>query len=192
MRKLAHVASQPERFDARHIQRRLARMGAMSNRGFGWILGTLSTVGAVIGYRLSYIPGLRAYKLLNIGGLILAFRGFLVLSEILASEWWKAFCINRIAPVVLWAHSIVPLGAAVGGVAGQIMRKPSAPVVMQFSIGFWGYSLLALGTFNEIVVFPQLPFFKKDVETRWRWMGFLIVLSGVLAQLVAAIMDLAG
>ena len=52
--------------------------------------------------------------------------------------------------------------------------------------------MLFFAFFGEIVVDPRLPIFKKDPETRWRWMGFLLVLGGVLAQLIAAIMDITG
>jgi len=52
--------------------------------------------------------------------------------------------------------------------------------------------MFALGFFNELVVFPKLPFFSRDIEARWKWMGLLLVLGGIVAQLVAAVIDLAG
>ncbi len=165
-------------------------LGTRLNIRFVLIVGVLNALGMVIGYRLSSIAGLRTYKLVNLGGLIFTFFGVLVLSEVLTNERWKRFCVTRIAPAILWTHLTIPFGAFVGASVAVFVRKPSASVLAVFSLEYWAYSMLVLAPLNEVVVFPQWPFFKKDVETRWRWMGFLLVLGGVLAQLVAAIVDI--
>jgi hypothetical protein len=154
------------------------------------MIGSFIALGLYAGYRLSSIPDLRTYKLLNLAGLLYAFLGVLVLSEMLASNRWKDFCVRRLAPAILWFQTTVPIGALLGSIMAQIMRKPSSSTVTLFSISFWGYSVLAGFPFDEIVVFPKLPFVKRDVETRWRWLGFFLVLGGVGTQLIAAIMDL--
>jgi hypothetical protein len=154
------------------------------------MIGILLLAGFFVGYRLSSIPNLQTYKLLNLAGLLYAFSGVLVLSEILATGRWKDFCVVRLAPSVSWIQTTVPFGAFFGSFAATMMRKPSGFSVALFSLAFWGYSLLVVLPLNEIVVFPRLPFVKRDVETRWRWLGFLLVLGGVGAQLVAAVMDL--
>jgi hypothetical protein len=154
------------------------------------MIGILLLAGLFIGYRLSSIPNLQTYKLLNLVGLIYAFLGVLVLSEILAVDGWKNFCVKKLAPSVSWVQTIVPFGAFVGSSIGLLRRNPSGILVALYSLAFWGYSLLVIVPLNEIVVLPKLPFIKKDVETRWRWLGFLLVLGGVSAQLVAGIMDL--
>ncbi|WP_169746925.1 hypothetical protein [Edaphobacter aggregans] len=106
----------------------------------------------------------------------------------LATDGWKDFCVRKLAPSIVWGHTAIPVGAILGGVIAAIMHKPSSLAVGLFSFAFWGYSLLALLPFEKIVAFPQ--FVKRDVETRWRWLGFFLVLGGVGAQLVAAVMDL--
>src|ERR1700687_2793505 len=154
------------------------------------MIGSFVTLGLYAGYRLSSVPDLRTYKLLNLAGLLYAFLGVLVLSEMLATNRWKDFCVRRLAVGILWIQTVVPLGALVGSIVAQIMRKPSASTVTLFSMSFWGYSLLAGYPFEEMVVFPKLPFVKRDVETRWRWLGLFLVLGGVATQLIAAVMDL--
>jgi hypothetical protein len=153
------------------------------------MIGTLLLLGFFAGYRLSSIPNLQTYKLLNLVGLIYAFLGVLVLSEILAVEGWKNFCVKKLAPSVSWIQTVVPFGALVGSSIAAFRGNPSGSLVALFSLSFWGYSLLVVMPLNEIVVLPQLPFIKKDVETRWRWLGFLLVLGGVGAQLVAGVLD---
>jgi hypothetical protein len=97
-----------------------------------------------------------------------------------------------LSPSILWTNLTIPIGAWAGASAAYFTGKPAASAVASFSIGYWAYSMLFFAFFGEIVVDPRLPIFKKDPETRWRWMGFLLVLGGVLAQLIAAIMDITG
>ena len=162
----------------------------MSNRSFWWVIGILLVAGFFAGYRLSSIPELRTYKLLNLAGILYAFFGVLVLSEMLATDGWKEFCVRKLAPAILWIHTIAPFGAFIGSSIAGIMHKPSSLAVGLFSVSFLAYSMLAGVPFEAMVVFPRLPFVKRDAETRWRWFGFFLVLGGVGAQLVAAVMDL--
>ena len=165
----------------------------MSNRSFWWVIGILFVAVFFAGYGLSSIPELRTYKLLNLAGLFYALLGVLVLSEMIATDGWKDFCVRKLAPSVLWGHTAIPVGAILGSVIAAIMHKPSSRPVGYFSFAFWGWSLQVLWPFEKIVAFPQFPWFpsvKRDVETRWRWLGFFLVLGGVGAQLVAAVIDL--
>ena len=165
----------------------------MSKRSFRWVIGIQFVAGLFSGYRLSSIPELHTYKLLNLAGLFYALLGVLVLSELIAADGWKDFCVRKLAPSIVWGHTTIPVGAIFGGVIAAIMHKPSPWAVGLFSFLFWGWSLLVLEPFEKIVAFPRFPWFplvKRDVETRWRWLGFFLVLGGVGAQLVAAVMDL--
>jgi hypothetical protein len=156
-----------------------------TDRGFRWMVGVLGVSGILLGYRLSCVPALHPYKLLNLTGLILTFLGVLVLSERVASPLWKAFCVNCIAPAVLWVLTVLPIGVLIGSIAAGFVHKPSPRAVGLFSLEIWGYSGLVMRMFHSLVVRPR-----RDVETRWGWMGFFLVLGGVVSQLVAAILDL--
>ncbi len=168
----------------------------MSKRFVRWVSGISFTAGLYAGYRLSLIPGLRTYKLLNLAGLLYTLLGMLVLSEILATEQWKDLCVKRVAPAIYYIQSIFPLGAIVGGLASLvvtslIMHKASSSAkVFFFWFGFCGWSLFVGMFFQELVVWPSLHFIRKNVEMRWRLLGFFLVLGGLVAQLIAASLDL--
>jgi predicted neutral ceramidase superfamily lipid hydrolase len=127
-----------------------------------------------------------------VAGLSYSLLGMLVLSELFASARWRKICVKFLAPAVLWVHSLIPLGAFVGAFVAQLMHKPSWEIVCKFFIGFFAYSLIPLSVLNEFVVWPQLPFVKPDIETRWRLFGLFLLLSGVAVQLVAAILAIRG
>jgi Na+/melibiose symporter-like transporter len=164
----------------------------MSNRRFLVLVSVLLLLGLAAGYRLSTLPRLETYKLLNVAGLSYSLLGMLVLSELLASATWKRICVKFLAPAVLWLHSLIPLGAFVGAFVAKLMHKPSWEIVCKFFIGFFTYSLIPLSVLNEFVVWPQLPSIKRDIEARWRLFGLFLLSSGVAVQLVAAILAVRG
>jgi hypothetical protein len=160
----------------------------VSNLAFWSFVSLVSLLGLVLGYRLSALPKLEGHKLLNVAGLSYDFLGVLVLSELLASSAkWKDICVKFLAPTVLWFHALIPFGAFVGGgFVAQVTHQPSSEIVGRFFMLFFAYSLIPVSVFQELVVLPKLPFVKRDVETRWRWFGFFLLLSGVGVQLIAA------
>jgi hypothetical protein len=160
----------------------------MSNRTALVFFSVLLLLGLAAGYRLSALPRLETYKLLNVAGLSYSLLGVLVLSELLASARWKRTCVKFLAPAVLWLDSLIPLGAFAGAFVAQLTHKPSSEIVRKFFIGFFVYSLIPLSVLNETVVWPQLPFVKRDIEARWQMFGLYLLLSGVAFQLVAAIL----
>jgi hypothetical protein len=162
----------------------------MSNRVFAIILTAMFCLGFIVGLQMSGLSRLQSSKLLNLAGLAYTLLGVLVLSEVLATDTWKAFCVRWLAPTILWFHTVVPLGAFLSSLAGMAMHKPSSSTVGRFSASFLSYSMIPLLFFNEVIVFPQLRFIQKDVDVRWRWLGFFLVLSGVGLQLIAAVIDL--
>jgi hypothetical protein len=83
--------------------------------------------GGLAGYGLSSIPELHTFKLLNLAGLFYAL--LLVLSEMIATDSWKDFCVRKLAPSVSWAHTAIPAGAIFGSLIAVIMRKPSSGAV---------------------------------------------------------------
>jgi len=165
----------------------------MGKRAFWVLVSVVLLLGIAAGYRLSALPRLETYKLLNVAGLSYSFLGVLILSELLAANAkWKNICVNFLAPGVLWFHFLFPLGALFGAVVpAQMTHKPSSAVAEHFLLAFNAYSMIPLSIFNEVVVLPKLPFLKRDVDTRWRWFGLFLLLSGVLAQLIAALLAIA-
>jgi hypothetical protein len=163
----------------------------MSNRAFVVFISLVLALGLTTGYHLSGLPRLETYKLLNVVGLFYDFLGVVVLSEIAVSSGkWKKVSVDWIAPAVLWLHMVFPLGVFVGGLlAAVVLHSSSGDAVSQFAVVFWAYSMIPLTVLNETVVFPQFAFF-RGLETRWRWFGLYLLLSGVGLQLIGALLGL--
>jgi hypothetical protein len=162
-----------------------------ARRQIFWIfVSSLLVVGFLLGYRLSAIPHLNVSKLLNIIGLLYSFIGVLVLSEIIGSSpQWRRISVEILAPLILYLHSTIPLGAFVGASAGLLTHHPSSAAVSQYSFGFFAYSLIPLLIVDEFVVYPRIwP--HTDTLLRFRLFGLYLVLSGVGLQLFAAAIDL--
>lgn len=95
---------------------------------------------------------------------------------------------EKIAPVLLWAHITVPIAAALGaGLAWLVGRGPSASIAVLFAGGTFGYMSIVMGVLEQTVVLPR---FFKDIESRWRYFGLILLSSGMLCQLVSAIKGL--
>lgn len=120
-------------------------------------------------------------------GLFYDLLGIIILNEILASSAkWKSVSAELIAPMVLGAHTVIPLSTAFGAAIGYFTHYPSASTVFTFAFGFFGYSLIPLTFLEVTVVNPQFPIF-RTTESRWRYLGLWLLLSGVSLQLIATI-----
>jgi hypothetical protein len=162
----------------------------MRNRIFWAFQSIFVLLGLALGYRLSALPKLETYKLLNVWGLSYSFFAVVVLSEVLgASAKWKTICVKFLAPAVLWFCTLFPFGALAGALTSLLLAdKPNAESFAKFCLYFFGYSVIPLSILNDVVVLPKLPFLRQDIDTRWRWFGLFLLLSGVAFQLIAAIM----
>jgi hypothetical protein len=162
----------------------------MSNRVWKILLLLTVALGIFIGYRLAEIPNLQPYKLLNIIGLLYSLLAVFALSEVLVGNPnWKRICVEKIAPVLLWMHITVPIGAVLGAALAWLVRRgPSASVTGLFAVGAFGYMSFVGSVLDQTVVLPRL--FKKDIETRWRYFGLILLSSGILFQLISAIKGL--
>jgi len=154
-----------------------------------WIfLSAVVLLGLAAGYRLSGLRALETYKLLNVAGLSYDLLGVLVLSELLASTpTWKSLCVKYLAPGVVWFHILFPGAAFISSLIAIFLRRPSSGTAAQFFLSFTVYSLWPASICGETVVSPRLPFVKRDVETRWRSFGLILLLTGVGLQLIVAI-----
>jgi hypothetical protein len=162
----------------------------MSNRVWKIVLALQVALGILVGFKLAEIPNLQPYKLLNIIGLLYSLIAIFVLSEVfIDTPNWKAICVHKIAPVLLWAHTTTPIGAAFGaGLARLLNRGPSGSVIGVFAVGAFAYMNTVGFVFEQTVVLPR--FFKKDIQSRWRYFGLLLLLSGIFFQLISAIKGL--
>lgn len=160
----------------------------LRRRGVWIFLSAVALLGFAAGYRLSGLLKLETYKLLNVAGLSYDLLGVLVLSELLASTpKWKSLCVKYLAPGVVWFHILFPGAAFIGSLIAIFMRRPSSGTAAQFFLSFTVYALWPTSICGEMVVSPRLPFVKRDIETRWRSFGLILLLTGVGLQLIVAI-----
>ena len=154
---------------------------------FAFVIAALGVAGYFLGQTLAAHPKLETFKLLNIAGLSYDFLGLVVLTEAVAkNDRLRSFVVSWLAGTVLWVQSVVPLGAAFG--AG-LASGPSASVASHFFISFWVYSIFLLAALEASVFYPRVPEMQEPTG-RSRRFGFLLLVSGVLVQLVAAFKDL--
>ena len=163
----------------------------MSNRAFGVFISAALALGAVVGFELSRFARLETHKLLNIAGILYTLLAVIVLSEVAASSSaWKRIAVAWIAPAVLWFHTALPLGLFFGGlVGGYSLRGGSGVILSKFAIRFFFYSILPLSVLNDTIIFPQFAALRA-LESRWRWFGLFLLLTGIVLQLIAALMSL--
>lgn len=96
-----------------------------------------AALGFLLGYRLAGMSDIRPHQLLNILGLLYNLLAVLVLSEVLVSNAnWKRFCVEWIAPILLWSFIALPGGAILGTILEWLLhRGPSAYTVGLFAFG---------------------------------------------------------
>jgi hypothetical protein len=83
----------------------------------------------------------------------------------------------------------MPTGAALGaGLAWFLGRGLSAYITGAFAFGNFGYMIMVGSVLEQTVVLPRL--FNKDIESRWRYFGLVLLSSGMLFQLISAIKGL--
>src|SRR5258705_7919258 len=160
----------------------------VANRIFAVFVAALVGTGALVGHAFSGYARLETFKLLNIVGLAYDLIGILVLSEaVTQSAPLKKFMVNWVARVLLWAHTVVPLGALIGVGIGHSL--PSAGATARFFASFFAYSLLVLGLIDSTVTYPRFGRF-QGLEFRRQAFGLILLITGVVVQLIAAIQDL--
>ena len=151
-------------------------------------VASLLAFGVWLGLELAALPRLATYKLLNVVGTVYGLLGLVVLSELVAAnDRVKEFMVMWVSGAVLWATSVVPLGGLVGTVIGHSL--PSASQAGKFFGTFFAYSLLVLVFLEHAVTLPT-NLLSLNLTKRHQLLGLLLLLSGALAQVVAALQDL--
>ena len=167
----------------------------MSNRIFAFVAVLLYMCGGAIAYRLGSIQQLEIFKILNIVGIIYSLIGVLVLSEFVAqNERWRRFVVDKLSGVMIWAHGIIPFGAATTSLVLFVVAKsefPSSGVVGTSFMAFALYALIPTFIVEDLVFVPKSARF-KDTVLRTRIFGLFLVASGLTVQLIAAIQEVLG
>ncbi|CAN7780834.1 hypothetical protein LJR296_007990 [Cupriavidus necator] len=169
----------------------MALMGS-ANLRFAVFILTLLGVGASMGYALAGHQRLIPYKLLNIAGIIYGLVGVLVLSEMVAkSDPLKKFMVHWVAGGLIWAHTVIPIGALIGAGVGHALSLPSAAITAKFFVSFFFYSIFVLGVVDSVVFFPRMKRFQGPAS-RTQAFGLILLITGLVVQLLAALQDFNG
>lgn len=120
-------------------------------------------------------------------GIAYGLFGIIVLCEfVIRSDKLKSFMVRWIAGLLLWAHSVVPIGAFIGACIGH--ELPSAGFTGIFFVSFFVYSIWILVAVDAAVFSPKIKRF-QSLDFRHQVFGLILVITGVILQLVAAIKD---
>lgn len=161
---------------------------ASANAAFIVVLAIVATFSAYGAVRLSKLDGLEPSQLLNILGILADLVGAVCLLEIvLKSDRLKGFLVTWVAGGLLWGIPVACLGAAIGG---WLFSHHDAGVALgTFFFRFFIWSVLPLSVLESTVFFPQVALF-QDLTVRARIFGAFLIISGLVIQLLAAVLDL--
>ena len=162
----------------------------MKNKSFFVFAACTLVLGILLGYSLAWHAAIKPHKILLVIGSFYNLLAVIVLSEVFTTQKrHREIALNYIAPAVLWLHTLIPLGAILGALCAQFLVHASGgSMAFRFSAGVFVYSLVPLGLFDAIVVFPRKAIYANP-ETRWKYFGLFMITSGILLQLIAAIID---
>lgn len=164
---------------------KLVGWAQMSNRVFPIFIALLFWLGIYSGWILASRPSFSIPAVLNVVGIVYSMIAVIVLYETIAqSQAFKKIIVSHLAPVLLWANTIIPLGVASSWFL--IRKLPHGNQVGVFGFSFFVYSILPLAFMEATVTFPRIAKL-MSLDGRHRRFGFFLLLSGLFMQLVAAL-----
>jgi hypothetical protein len=160
----------------------------MSNRAFLIFAGALIAAGVVFGHWLAGRPTFSVPNVLNLLGILYDITAVIVLYETFAKEVkFRTLAVSVVAPAILWAHMLVPMGVALSGFITR--GTPHGAAVAGFAVSVWVYSILPLSVLDAAVVFPKISAW-QPIDMRYRRFGFFLLFSGLVIQFVSAAISL--
>ncbi|MDE1892373.1 MAG: hypothetical protein KGI13_07750 [Betaproteobacteria bacterium] len=160
----------------------------MSNRVFLIFILVLFLLGFFLGWFLASRPSFSIPPLLNVTGIIYNILAVVLLYEAVAEdEKNKRTIVNYVAPFLLWAQTVIPLGITISWF--WIKNLPHGNEVSTFGFAFFAYFILPLSFVDATVTFPRFEKF-KSLHGRYRRFGLFLLLSGLGMQLIAGLMAL--
>lgn len=148
-------------------------------------------IGGALATILARVPEVALFKGLNVIGLVLDLVGVVLLSDLIVARANRFFAIFDFAyAFMLSALIIMPIGALlVVPIAGIFVDLPSQNVALGLFLpvmAYVGTPLFALDMLADTLRFR----FYSTMRTRIQFMGWYLFLSGLLLQMVAALLDL--
>jgi hypothetical protein len=157
----------------------------MSNRVFLVFIALLLSLGIYLGWVLAARPVFSILAVLNVVGIAYSTVAVVVLYESVAENaTFKQIVVSHIAPVLLWAHTTIPLGVTLSWLL--IRKSPHGSQIAGFGLSFFAYSILPLSVLDATVTFPRIAKL-KSLDGRHRRFGLFLLLSGLGMQLISAL-----
>lgn len=94
--------------------------------------------------------------------------------------------VHWVVGVLIWAHTVTPIGALIGASIGHTL--PSAAITVKFFMSFLCYSVVVLGVVESVVFFPRLRRFQA-LTSRAQAFGLILLITGLVVQLNAALQN---
>lgn len=160
----------------------------MSNRIFPLFIALLLLLGIDIGWSLASRPSFSIPVVLNVVGIAYSILAVIVLYEAVAKdETLKRVIVSYIAPLLLWAQTVVPLGVTASWFLIQDQHHGSE--ISAFGFSFFVYSMLPLLFLDATVTFPRIVKL-MPLDGRYQRFGLFLLLSGLGMQLIASLAEL--
>lgn len=157
----------------------------MSDRIFPYFIALLLFLGIYFGWFLANRPSFSIQAVLNVVGIVYSMIAVVVLYETVAqNQAFKKIIVSHVAPGLLWAHTVVPLGVTCSWLL--IRKFPHGDQIAAFGFTFFAYSVLPLAFLDAAVTFPRILML-MSFDGRHRRFGLFLLLSGLGMQLIAAL-----
>ncbi|RDI96826.1 hypothetical protein DVT68_19935 [Dyella solisilvae] len=145
--------------------------------------------GVAFTYWLSGLHTIPTAKLLNIAGIAYGLIGVLILSEaIVRSERVRQFLVVWVGTALLWVHTGLAFGVFAGANIVTFVGRPSAHAAYGFSLTMFVWAMWTCGVVDGTVTNPLTPQLRAMPERHQR-LGLILLVTGLVLQLVAAIRD---
>lgn len=145
--------------------------------------------GVAFTYWLSGLHAIPTVKLLNIAGIAYGLIGVLILSEaVVHRESIKQFMVVWVGTALLWVHTGLALGVLAGAILVTYVGQPSAHAACGFSLTMFVWAMWTCGVVDGTVTNPLTPRLRAMPERHQR-LGLILLVTGLVLQLVAAIRD---
>lgn len=100
---------------------------------------------------------------------------------------FKRICVSHVAPILLWASTVIPIGMCFSWVL--IRNTPHGNQIAGLGFLFFSYSILPLLFLDATVAFPSFEKLKA-LDGRYRRFGLFLLLGGLVMQFIAALAGL--
>lgn len=145
--------------------------------------------GIFIQLSFGSIKTLEPFKLFNLFGLFFDVCGLLLLSEfaINAKGKIRVFMDGVYGSIMLLVF-MVPVGIILSNIASIFIDLPSYKMLSSFAVGILTYLAIPLFYIDGLANITKAPFY-ETTKSRTLFMGWYLLIAGIILQLIGAVLD---